>query len=114
MFNDWHIILIFIILTFLFFMLEHLFYKRKQNSKIIEFLLKCNTLEQEVLKTILKNKEKEFPLTKDSVVTQKFVNFNILSKLRDDPKNPLHGIYLLNSKVFDLIHNNIKLKQIYL
>lgn len=108
----------FIIFLFLFsilmFFLEYFFDNKYQNYKIKIFLLKCNDLEKEVLKTIFQTNLQELPLTTNSPITKKFVNLKILFKLKDDPKNALHSIYLLNAKVLDLISNSTQLKEIYL
>ncbi|MDV3182646.1 MAG: hypothetical protein Q8869_02140, partial [Candidatus Phytoplasma australasiaticum] len=66
------------------------------------------------LKTFIKNKNQTFPLTNQSPITQKFLNLNILTKIKNDDVNPAHGIYLLNANIFDLVIKNNKLKKIYL
>lgn len=107
-------IIFLIAFSILMFFLEYFFDNKYQNYKIKRFLLKCNDLEKEVLKTIFQKKLQEFPLTTNSPITKQFVNLKILFKSKDDPKNALHSIYLLNIKVLYLISNSPQLKAIYL
>jgi hypothetical protein len=90
------------------------FYKKKKKIYIKKCLLNFNTLEKEILKTILKNKEQYFPLTKNSPITKKFLDLNILFKLKDDPENSLNSIYFLNTEIFHIVKQDLDLKQIFL
>ncbi|KND62633.1 super-infection exclusion protein B [Candidatus Phytoplasma phoenicium] len=109
-----NLIFLLMVLSILIFCAEYFFDNKYRNYKITKFLLNCDDLEKEVLKTIFKNKLQELPLTKNSPITKKFVNLKILFKAKDDPKNTLHSIYFLNSKVLRLVSQSPQLKTLYL
>ncbi|MDO8024097.1 MAG: hypothetical protein Q8764_02150 [Pigeon pea little leaf phytoplasma] len=111
---SYYILIIIIFVIILTFISMNLIYRFNFNYKIEHYLLNCDLLEQEVLKTFIKNKNQTFPLTNQSPITKKFLNLNILTKIKDDDINPAHGIYLLNDNIFNLVIKNNKLKQIYL
>ncbi|EMR14730.1 MAG: super-infection exclusion protein B [Sweet potato little leaf phytoplasma] len=110
----YYILVVIIFVIAITFIIMNLIYRFNFNYKIERYLLNCDLLEQEVLKTFIKNKNQTFPLTNQSPITQKFLNLNILTKIKNDDVNPAHGIYLLNANIFDLVIKNNKLKKIYL
>ncbi|WCA22445.1 super-infection exclusion protein B [Candidatus Phytoplasma oryzae] len=97
-----------IILVFMLFL-----HKRSKRIYIKKCLLKFNLLEKEILKTILKYKDKKFPLTSNSPITKKFLELNILFKSDEISDNPLHYVYYLNLEVFNLIRKDSELVKIY-
>ncbi|TVY12203.1 super-infection exclusion protein B [Candidatus Phytoplasma pini] len=107
------ILLFFIFILLIFFAMDR-FYKNNIYNQIKKYLLKFNNFEKEILKTILKNKEQKIPLEQNSEITKKFIDLQILFKLKNDENNPLNAIYSLNSKIFDFIHKDNELKKIYL
>ncbi|MDO8053965.1 hypothetical protein OC707_00645 ['Opuntia sp.' phytoplasma] len=111
---SYYILFVIIFIVIINFIIMHLIYRFNFNYKIEHYLLNCDTLEQEVLKTFMKNRNQTFPLTNQSPITKKFLNLNILVKIKDDEVNSEHGIYLLNKNIFNLVIKDNKLKQIYL
>ncbi|MDO8168245.1 hypothetical protein [Candidatus Phytoplasma melaleucae] len=112
--NSINMFIVITLLVAIIFVLMNVMYQVNYNHKIEKYLLNCEILEKEVLKTIFHNKDKSFPLTKNSNITKKFLDLNILSKLKDDEKNSLHAIYKLNMKIFYLVNKKPRLKEVYL
>ncbi|MGE9276765.1 MAG: super-infection exclusion protein B [Candidatus Phytoplasma pruni] len=104
--------IIFIAAGVLFFM--NFLYERKVKMKMKKYLLNCSNIEKEVLKSFLQNKNKEFPLTKNSSITLNLVKLNILRKIKDDNTNPLHSFYAINIEIFNLVNKDKTLREIYL
>lgn len=108
-------IIFFIIFIISILMIMNIFYEFNEKNKIKKYLLKCGQLEKNLLKSILtENKTKEFTLTKDHAITKKFINLNIVLKIKDNEVNKNQFICRLNIKVFNLILNDFYLKKIYL
>ncbi|AYJ01122.1 hypothetical protein CWO85_01045 [Candidatus Phytoplasma ziziphi] len=108
-------IIFFVIFITFILIIMNIFYEFNEKKRIKKYLLKCDPLEQNLLKSILtENKTKEFTLTKDHLITKKFIHLNIVLKIKDNEVNKSKFICRLNIKVFNLISNDVYLKKIYL
>ncbi|MBY7576741.1 super-infection exclusion protein B, partial [Candidatus Phytoplasma sp. Tabriz.2] len=70
------IFIVFICLLVIFIM--NYFYRKNVKNKIINYLLSCSNLEQEILKSFLQNPHKTFHLTKDAKITKNLLQLNII------------------------------------
>jgi hypothetical protein len=88
------------------------FYRKNYNKKIINYLLVCSNLEQEILKIFLQNPQKVFHLTKDANITKNLLQLNIIF-LKEIVSDAKYNNYVLNSLVKKIIDKNKDLKKIY-
>ncbi len=85
--------IVFICLLVVFIM--NYFYSKKFKNKIINYLLFCSHLEQEILKSFLQNPNKTFPLTKDANITKNLLQLNIIF-LKDIIADAKYNNYVFN------------------
>ncbi|GFZ75228.1 hypothetical protein HPP_1860 [Hydrangea phyllody phytoplasma] len=104
------IFIVFICLLVIFIM--NYFYRKNVKNKIINYLLSCSNLEQEILKSFLQNPHKTFPLTKDANITKNLLQLNIIF-LKEIVSGAKYNNYVFNPLIKKIIHKNKDLKKIY-
>ncbi|WP_323847747.1 MAG: hypothetical protein Q2306_00160 [Phytoplasma sp.] len=106
--------LFFIFMVLLIFFLMNKFSDICAKSKIKIYLLNCEELEKQVLKSIFTdNSNKEFLLTKHNPITDNIMNLNIAIEVKENSNNTQFSC-ILNLEILDLIKNDLDLKQMYL
>ncbi|AGL90209.1 Conserved hypothetical protein [Candidatus Phytoplasma australiense] len=102
-----------LIIIIVIFTIMNCFYQKNIKKKIKNYLIFCGELEQEILKSFFKEKEKPFFLTKDADITKKLLSLNIIF-IKEILDNQKYNSYILNPLVRKIITKNNILRKKYL
>ncbi|MBS2126294.1 hypothetical protein J8J04_01080 ['Fragaria x ananassa' phyllody phytoplasma] len=106
-------VVLIILLTVVIFLIMNYSYQNKTKDKIKKYLLSCESLEQEVLKSFLQESQKDFLLTKDAAITKKLLKLKII-EIKTTIVNHKCNSYILNPLVKKVIKDNRRLTKMYL